>query len=203
MLILLVLLFIISIINFIPYFTKWNFPKLEKIITQISNYSLIGFLVCLIFLFFDLRFKGNYTNLIITLIFIFSQLLLFGIAKNTPSKIIRVVLVTPVIIMALFTLFIGQVILEKYQINDLYNIETRTSGFLGCGEVIGITETKFVIFDKTIFQGNVCLTEISKIETILFDESRVEFLIYHNGGMDSENPYKYEVDFNKSEIENR
>ena len=52
-----------------------------------------------------------------------------------------------------------------------------------------------VIFDREIFhESNLCLRGIRKIEIVDFNEKRADFLIYHNGELDSENPYKYEIE---------
>jgi ABC-2 type transport system permease protein len=78
--------------------------------------------------------------------------------------------------------------------NDL-NIVISREGFLGCGEIIRLTTSKFGIFDKElIYDSNQCLRGISKIETVEFNNKQAKFLIYHNGEMDSENPYHYEIE---------
>jgi len=92
------------------------------------------------------------------------------------------------------TLLLGQLVYEK-KIDETNKISVTTGGFLACGEIIHITQTRFGIFDKDVFHiGNLCLIGINKIETVKLDDKHAEFLIYHNGKMDSENPYKYDVE---------
>jgi ABC-2 type transport system permease protein len=105
-----------------------------------------------------------------------------------------VFLLTPLIVVSIFALIFGKV-LKEFDINNETKIIVTTGGILSCGELIRITQTKFGIFDKEVhYESSLCLREINKIETIKLDEKHAEFLIYHNGEMDSENPYKYEVE---------
>lgn len=100
----------------------------------------------------------------------------------------------PLILLNLLTLLFGRTIYES-KIADSYKIQVTTGGILSCGELIHITETEFLIFDKEIlYESSLCLREIKRIETVNFDQDSAEFLIYHNGEMDSENPYKYEIE---------
>ena len=95
--------------------------------------------------------------------------------------------------LSILTLIIGQLVYER-KLDENNKISVTTGGFLTCGEIINITQTRFWIFDKHVFHiGDLCLIGITKIETIKLDDKNAEFLIYHNGEMDSENPYKYEV----------
>ena len=88
----------------------------------------------------------------------------------------------------------GRTIYES-KIADGYKIQVTTGGLMSCGELIHLTETKLLIFDKKIvYESSLCLQEIERIETIDFDQNSAEFLIYHNGEMDSENPYKYKIE---------
>lgn len=77
--------------------------------------------------------------------------------------------------------------------NDI-DIVVSSVAFLGCGETISLTKSKFIIFDQQLFyNSNECLMGIYKVETIEFNERRARFLIYHSGELDSENPYNYEI----------
>jgi hypothetical protein len=81
---------------------------------------------------------------------------------------------------------------NEFRIDDTNKISVTTGGFLACGENINITQSRLGIFDKEVFRvDNLCLKGIYKIETSTLDEKHAEFLIYHNGQYDSENPYKY------------
>jgi ABC-2 type transport system permease protein len=85
--------------------------------------------------------------------------------------------------------------LGEYRINNTYKIEVTIGGLLACGENIKISKSAMVIFDKEIFhEASLCLRGIEKIDIVDFNENRAEFLIYHNGEYDSENPYKYEIE---------
>jgi len=106
----------------------------------------------------------------------------------------RVFLLTPLILLSLYILLFGQVIAE-YKINDLYKIEVSRGGFLACGNIIKITKSELGIFDKEIYtESSLCLRDINKIEILEFHSNHAEFLIYHNGEWDSENPFKYEIE---------
>lgn len=85
--------------------------------------------------------------------------------------------------------------IAKFEMNDNYNVEVRVGGFLACGESLVITESKFGILDKQKYVGNnSCVTGINKIETLDFKENKAEFLIYHDGNTEFENPYRYQVE---------
>ncbi len=64
---------------------------------------------------------------------------------------------------------------------------------MACGESLFITESTMLILDKIKYVGNnACVTGINKIETLDHKENKVEFLIYHDGKTEFENPYKYQ-----------
>ena len=185
---------IIICINCIPLLTKTNFPKMENGIVRVLIASTILFLVFSFFEFNGYKLKGLYTYPLIGVTFIIFTLLYFAFFKNTKKKIMTVFLLTPLIVLSVFTLLFGRTEME-FEINDNYRIAVMTGGIMSCGELIKITETKFGIFDKEIYyESKLCLQGISKIETIMFNKQNAEFLIYHNGKMDSENPYKYEIE---------
>lgn len=187
-------LFIIIVLNLIPVFGQFKLPKLEKEVIRISNYSLIAYVISMTLFFFDFKFIGLYTNTIIGLTFILSNLVFFGLIRNTGKKTLRVVILTLIFPISLYILFVSQPV-SRFKINDSYTIEVSTGGFLSCGQIIEIYENKFVMFDKKVlYESSLCLREITKIETIKFDGKQGEFLIYHNGKMDSENPYRYKTE---------
>lgn len=187
-------------------FKKYDFPKLEKVIRKISFYSLIGILICVVLLIFDFRLKGKYTTSIIGLTFLISTILLFGLTKRNLTKILSGILTIPIFIFGILSFYseIGLVFfyfisipfqapMAKSEINDNHNVEVRIGGFLACGENLVITKSQFGILDKQQYAGNnYCVTGIDKIETIEFKENNVEFLIYHDGKTEFENPYKYQ-----------
>jgi len=190
-----IILFIGLIIglNCIPLLTKTTFPTVEKLIERILIASTILFLIFIAFEFNGYKLKGVYSFSTISWIFIVSTILYFALFKSTKRKILTVFLLTPLISLSILTLLIGQVVYEQ-KIDDTNKISVTTGGFLACGENIHITQTKFGIFDKRVFQIKRCLIGINKIETIKLDDKHAEFLIYHNGQNDSENPYKYDVE---------
>jgi hypothetical protein len=191
-----ILIFIAIVIglNLIPQLTKKKFPKTEKAVTQILILTTGTFLILTILLFNGFKLKGLYSNPIVGVAFILTSLFYFAAVKNTKRKILSVFLLTPLILLSLFTLLFGRKIYEQ-KIADNIKIEVSTGGILACGELIHITETKFGIFDKEIYyESSLCLREIEQIKTIKFDKVSAEFLIYHDGEMDSENPYHYKIE---------
>jgi ABC-2 type transport system permease protein len=211
MLIYLMLISVALAISLFLTFKKVNFPKLEKVIRKISLYSLIIILICVILSLFDIRLKWTYATSIIGLIFLLSTIILYGITKNKLYKNLSGALTIPLIILGILSPFIeGPIALlyliampfqppiVKSEINETYSVEIRDDGFLPCTESLIILESKFWIFDKQQNLGtNFCLTGINKIEPLIVNKNKVEFLIYHDGQTKRENPYKY-----KAEIKN-
>jgi len=187
-------LFIIIVLNFVPVFGQFNLPRLEKVVIQISNYSMIAYGVSMTLFFFDFKFIGLYTSTIIGLTFILTNLVFFGLIRNTGKKLLRVAILTLIFPISLYILFVSQPI-SRFKINDSYTIEVLTGGFLSCGQIIDITENRYLIFEKKVHdESSLCLREITKIETVKFDGKHGEFLIYHNGKVHSENPYRYKAE---------
>lgn len=181
-------------LNCIPLLTKTTFPKVEKVIIRILITTTILFLTFVIFEFNGYKLKGLYSFSIIIWTFIISTILFFAIFKNSKKKILTIFLLTPLIVLSILTLIIGRVVYE-HKLDERNKISVTTGGFLACGEILNITQTRFCIFDKEVFHiNNLCLTGIDKIETITLDDKHAEFLIYHNGEHDSENPYRYNVE---------
>lgn len=153
--------------------------------------ATILFLVFLIFQLNGYWLKGQYTFTIISLTFIGLAILYFVLLKNTKWKITTVFLLTPVLASCILAQVIGQVVYEQ-KIDETNKISVTTGGFLSCGESIHITQTRLGLFDKEVYSiDNLCLSGINKIEAVKLDDKSAEFLIYHNGQYDSENPYKY------------
>jgi hypothetical protein len=185
-------------LNCIPLLIRTTFPKVEKAVACMLIATTILFLIFGILELYGYRLKGLYTFSIITSTFIVSTIAYFAIFKNTKKKLISVFLLTPLIVLSILTLLLGQLVYEN-KIDETNKISVTTGGFLACGEIIHITQTRFGIFDKDVFHiDNLCLIGINKIETVKLDDKNAEFLIYHNGKLDSENPYKYYVDRKKS-----
>ena len=181
-------------LNYIPLLTKTTFPKVEKAVFRMLIATTILFLTFGILGLYGYSLKGIYTFSTITSIFIVSTILFFALFKNTKRKILTVILLTPLLVSSILTFILGQLVYER-QLDEKNRISVTTGGFLACGEIINITQTRFVIFDKQVFHiGDLCLLGITKIETIKLDDKHSEFLIYHNGKLDSENPYKYDVE---------
>ena len=156
--------------------------------------ATILFLTFGVFGLYGYSLKGFYTFSTIAWTFIISTILFFTLFKNTRRKILNVFLLTPLLVLSILTFILGQLVYER-QLDENNRISVTTGGFLACGEIINITQTRFGIFDKQVFHiGDLCLLGITKIETIKLDDKHAEFLIYHNGQLDSENPYKYDVE---------
>ena len=188
------LIFIVIIIglNCIPLLIKNHSGKLEKVTNRVLLIITIIFGIQTVFLVFGWRLIGILTNSIIASFFILSSLSYFILIKITWGKLIKSVILIPFILLSINTILFGQTIYEK-KINNTYNIRTYVDGFLACGESLRITKTAYVIFDQAIYQDDLCIKGITRIETLAFDEKHAEFLIYHDGEMDSENPFKYEI----------
>ena len=181
-------------LNCIPFLTKTTFPKTEKVIKKILVASTILFLTLVIFAFNGYKLRGFYTFSTINWIFIISTIAYFAIFKNSKKKLLTIFILTPLIVFSFLTLLLGQLVYEN-RIDETNKISVTKGGFLACGEIINITQTRFLIFDKEVYHiENLCLIGINKIETIKFDDKHTEFLIYHNGENDSENPYKYQME---------
>ena len=82
--------------------------------------------------------------------------------------------------------------MKEFKITEKTKITITKGGLLSCGEKLKFNQSKFGIFDKeTLSINGLCLIGISKIKTIEVDDKYIEFLIYHNGVNDSENPFRY------------
>ncbi|MBM1108244.1 hypothetical protein JQC67_18975 [Aurantibacter crassamenti] len=189
-----ILFFLIIIgLNCIPFVVKTEFPKLETLIKRTLIITSIIFILMVILLSNGYQLKGIYSHSFIELTFIILILFYFSFFKNNKSKLLSLFILVPLISLATLLLVFEQVITE-YKINEKYKIEVSKSGFLGCGERVSITKSDLGIFRKRILiRTDLCLIGIDKIETVEFNENGAEFLIYHNGIFDSENPYKFEI----------
>jgi hypothetical protein len=207
----LILITIAFAISSILLLTKNDFPKIEKILKRISFYSFIGVAISLLLLIFEFRLKGTYTTPIIALTFVVSTILLFGLTKNTLTKVLSGLLTIPFFVFGILSLiwelpiaFFNLIALPfeppmaKFIINENHNVEVRVGGFFACGESLVVTKTMLAILDKQKYVGNnSCVRGIHKIETIELNEHNAEFLIHHDGETEFDNPYKY-----KAEIKN-
>ena len=173
-----ILIFICIIIglNCIPFLTKTTFENLEKVIVKVLLASTILFLTFTILKFSGYRLKGLYIFSTITWTFIYSTVLYFALFKNSKKKILTIFLLTPLIILSILALIIGEVEYEN-KIDETHKISVTTGGFLACGENIQITKSRFIIFDKEVFStNNLCLKGINKIQTIFATRLRVRWL---------------------------
>ena len=181
-------------LNCIPLLTKTTFPKVEKVVVRTLITTTILFLTFGLLELYGYSLQGLYSFSTITWTFIVSTILFFALFKNTRRKILTAFLLTPLLVLSILTLILGQLVYER-KLDENNRISVTTGGFLACGEIINITQTRFMIFDKQVFHiGDLCLLGINNIETIKLDDKNAEFLIYHNGKLDSENPYKYDVE---------
>ncbi|PIB31272.1 hypothetical protein BFP78_12340 [Gaetbulibacter sp. 5U11] len=189
-----IIFFVIIIgLNCVPYITKTEFPKFEKIIRRALIVNSITLLIIGIFLYNGYRLKGIYTNTFFELTFIILTILFFSFVKNNLRKLLSLFILIPFLSLTTL-LFIFEQVIAEYKINETYKIEVSESGFLNCGERVSITKSEFGIFRKRILtRTDLCLIGIDKIETVEFNKNDAEFLIYHNGIYDSENPYKFGI----------
>ena len=181
-------------VNCIPLLIKTTFPKVEKVAVRTLITTTILFLTFGLLELYGYSLKGLYSFSTITCTFIVSTILFFALFKNTRRKILTAFLLTPLLVLSILTLILGQLVYERI-LDENNRISVTTGGILGCGEIINITQTRFMIFDKQVLHiGDLCLLGINNIETTKLDDKHAEFLIYHNGKLDSENPYKYDVE---------
>jgi len=193
MVIFLISLFIIAGLNLIPNITGFKSIEIEKKISIVLLSSLLLNIISLVLILNDIKFKGFYTNSIIGIIFIITCLLFFTIVDNNWKKILKVILLIPVIAITLITVFLSQQI-AKFQINQEYNIEVRSGGLLSCGETIHICKTDILFFDKVVHNKNdLCVYGVYDIRTTHFNNEKAQFLIFHNEKLDSENPIILEL----------
>jgi ABC-2 type transport system permease protein len=193
-----VFILLIVFLNSIPFFIKFSSPKSEKLIGKLLVIYSILFLTFFLFSYNGFRLKGQFTFNIIAILFISITIFYFLIFKNTIFKVLLTTFVlTPLLVVSVFTLLFGQK-LKEFDFDNNKKIIVTNGGFLSCGEIIHITETQFLMFDKEIYyESSLCLQGIEKIEVEKSYNSQIEYLIYHDGKMDSENPYKYEFDIRK------
>ena len=189
---------LIVLLNCIPFFIKFSSPKSEKIIGKLIVICSILFFTFFLFSYNGFSLKGQFTFNIIAILFISFTIFYFVIFKNTIFKVLVTTFVlTPLLVVSIFTLLFGQK-LKEFDLDNNKKIIVTNGGFLSCGEIVHITETQFLIFDKEIYyESSLCLQGIEKIEVEKNNNGQIEFLIYHDGKMDSENPYKYEFDIKK------
>ena len=191
-----VLIFIILIIglNCIPFLTRYCNPKIERIITNLLLVSTLVYLLIIALQVNGYLLKGFYTFLLIGVLFITTLLIYFSIVRNTKKKIAIVFMITPVLVLCLFTLVFGRTI-KEFDLNYKHKAIVTTGGFMACGEHLKITKTKFLIFNKEVVSvPNLCLIGITTIKTIKFNTKEVELSIVHSGKTDTENPYYCKID---------
>jgi hypothetical protein len=190
---LIISLVIIIGLNCIPLLTKVTFPKFEKKIVKTMALAYITFLIIGTFELLGYSLKGFHTLSIISWIIIASTILFFAIFKNTRRKLLITFVSTPLLVITGLTLIFRQLEYEQI-LDEIIKISVRKGGFLACGETINISKTKFCFFDKKIiYIDDLCLQGINKFETVKIDDELTQILIYHNGKMDSENPYSYNL----------
>lgn len=192
--VIIIFLFIVFALNCVPLLIKNSSPRLERTLIQISNYTLIIFLVFTVLLFCGYRLKGIYTNTVLGVVFILSSALLFTFVKHSRKKLLRILIYSPLIFLSIFILMFVRV-KSEFNINDTYKIQIGSGGFLGCGNSFNISESKFGVFDHVVYnEGSLCLQGIDKIDVLNFEGNYGEFMIFHDGEFDSENPFRLEVD---------
>ena len=181
-------------LNCIPILTKATFPKVEKIVVRMLIATTILFLTFGILELNAYSLKGPYTFSTITWTFIISTILFFTLIKNSGIKILTSLILTHLLVLGISRVILGQHVYDR-NIDEYNKLLVTTGGYLACGEIISITQTRFDIFDKQVMLiDDLCLFGITNIEIIKLDNKNAELLIYHNGKNDFENPYKYTVE---------
>ncbi|MFD0837277.1 hypothetical protein ACFQ0I_15970 [Mariniflexile aquimaris] len=154
---------------------------------------------------YDIRLKGFYTTTIIAVLFVVSVILTFGLTQKAHIRILSGIFAVFISTLSLlsaagnlpYVIFSGitlpyQTPLEKFKISQDYNLEVIDNGsFLGCGQDLIITESKFILFDKAVIpKFNLCTENIYKIETKKMTKKNISLQIYHDG-VDQRNPCEY------------
>lgn len=172
--------------------------KIEKIVIKAVIITTSLFLACWIFVSNGYRFKGIYTSQIITSLFILSSVFFyyFFLIRMTIKKLIACILLLPLLAMGIFSLPIGLFsYTNSFKVNDKYQLVIRSGAPMSCGQHIVLSETKFFLLYKDVYRlKTACLSGISKIETVVFDNKHAEFKIYHDKNSGNESPYSYKVE---------
>jgi len=138
--------------------------------------------------------KGLYSNLIISIGFLGMVAFYFVSVSNTRLKIVAIPLLSGLVVLSLITITFNDKTFQT-EINHDYDLIVASRGILSCGETIYFTESRLLFFEvEKLQKSNICLTGIYKIETIRFDDNFAEFEIYHDGILDSENPYNWKIE---------
>jgi hypothetical protein len=194
-----IIIFISIIIGLfsIPYFFKFDNPKIEKRISAFIVYSFLVFVFLTILLFNDLRLKGMYTYSIFGLLFIFSCILYFVLVKNTKRKLVKAVFLIPTLVVVSVIIYLGRTTYVT-NLNDGFNLEVGSGGFMACGEHIRITKANYGIFTKTVqYINGICVIGINKIQVEEKKDNKFKISIFHNGEMDEVNPLNYDFELEK------
>ena len=181
-------------INIISYLIPKEYPILKSRILKLVFLSSILFLAAFILSMNGINLKGLYAYKAIGIIMIVSSLSFIVLEKILKSKIVANFLLLPLIVLS----GLNSILYNKigtYKLDESLSLIVSREGFLGCGEIIRLTKSKLIIFDQElIYDSNQCLIGIENVEILKMNEHEIELLIYHNGTMDSENPYRYKLE---------
>lgn len=194
--IILIVIAVIVGINLIPYSTKKSLKKLNQLILKFLIPVIIAFSVVFGMSIVGMKLKGIYGDKILGTTLILGALMYLATCKGIKEKIISNIILIPLLVIGIFNILLYNKT-GTYKLNEELSIVTSKEGFLGCGEIMRITKTKFLIFDKELkYDSNQCLTGISNIKSVKLDDKFAEMLIFHDGKNDSENPYYYKIENN-------
>lgn len=180
-------------VNLLPQWVDWKAPRWVAASRKALVFTSGGFVLVLFLNLAGYSLKGAYTHTVVYVSFMVSCFLFFAMVKNSIKKIIAAALLSVALLLCTFMLMFDRT-LYRTEINDHLAIHVSPGGFLACGEQIRFTESALGILDKDIkVDNNLCLTGIYKIEATQISDEQAEFLIFHGGTRDSENPYSYSL----------
>ncbi|KAB2807726.1 hypothetical protein [Phaeocystidibacter luteus] len=191
------LLFVVVLLPFfLSFFTRFYGSKNKRFVSRVWKVTLLSFgLIVFIFIIdvFNLRFSGKYTELIVYIVFEITAIVYFLKVPTNWSKIALDFALIPTYLVVLFQIVIYSPP-SVFPLDDTYSISTRIEGLLACGESISITKNRLWIFVETLHSNDPCLRNVESIDVIDFSPEKLIIYIHHDGDLDSENPYRYEVE---------
>lgn len=191
------LLFVVVLLPFfLSFFTRFYGSKNKRFVSRVWKVTLLSFgLIVFIFIIdvFNLRFSGKYTELIVYIVFEITAIVYFLKVPTNWSKIALDFALIPTYLAVLFQIVIYSPP-SVFPLDDTYSITTRIEGLLACGESISITKNRLWIFVETLHSNDPCLRKVESIDVLNFSPEKLIINIHHDGDLDSENPYRYEVE---------
>ena len=179
-----------------PYLLKAEFPKIQKLVVWIFLVSVFLFSVILSLDLSGYELKGDYTFSILSGITLLAIATFFIRVKNFKRKIVVFLVTLPLILIIILSNVFGHK-LSQTPIDENHKLIVFSGGFMACPTHFYIVESQFGIFDKRLKKiDGICFSEIKKVELIDKNAKTVDFLVYHGGEYEMENPHRLQVERN-------